>query len=178
MKRRADAPIQKQLMIVIVLTSAAVLTLTWAVFISYELYNLRRAVVSQLSTLGAVTARNSTAALAFDDAPDATETLSALSAEPRIVVAALYDRGGRIFAKYPQAAGEDLPSTTPRDGYRFEDRFLIGVEPVVAATGRCGHRKRSGASTFSRRASLTSHTNGLSGDYVAEPPGSALDSSE
>lgn len=136
MKRRADAPIQKQLMIVIVLTSAAVLTLTWAVFISYELYNLRRAVVSQLSTLGAVTARNSTAALAFDDAPDATETLSALSAEPRIVVAALYDRGGRIFAKYPQAAGEDLPSTTPRDGYRFEDRFLIGVEPVVEGAGK------------------------------------------
>lgn len=134
--RRQHAPIQKQLMTVMVMTSAAVLALTWAVFISYELYNLRRAVVLQLSTLGAVTARNSTAALAFDDAPDATETLSALSAEPRIVIAALYDRGGRMFAKYPQATGDGLPSTTPRDGYRFEDQFLVGVEPVVEGAGK------------------------------------------
>lgn len=136
MMRRPDAPIQKQLMMVIVLTSAAVLTLTWAVFISYELYNVRRAVVLQLSTLGAVTARNSTAALAFDDAQDAAETLMALSVEPRIVVAALYDRGGRMFAKYPQTLGEGLPSTTPHDGYRFEGQFLVGVEPVVEGAGK------------------------------------------
>lgn len=135
MKRRSDAPIQKQLMTVIVLTSAAVLILTWAIFISYELYNLRRAVVSQFSTLSAVTARNSTAALAFDNANDATETLMALSAEPRITVAALYDRAGLIFARYPQAASDDLPSSTPPDGYRFEDRFLIGVEPVIEGAG-------------------------------------------
>ena len=132
---RPDVPIQKQLMKVMILTSATVLTLTWAVFISYELYNLRRAVVLQLSTLGAVTARNSTAALAFDDAKDAAETLMALNIEPRIIVAALYDRAGRVFAKYPQAAGDGLPSTTPLDGYRFEDRFLVGVEPVVEGAG-------------------------------------------
>jgi signal transduction histidine kinase/ActR/RegA family two-component response regulator/uncharacterized membrane protein affecting hemolysin expression len=135
MKPRPDAPIQKQLMTVIVLTSAAVLTLTWAVFISYELYNLRRAVVLQFSTLSAVTARNSTAALAFDDAQDAAETLMALSVEPRIVVAALYDRAGSVFARYPQRATEGLPSSTPPDGYRFEDRFLVGVEPVVEGAG-------------------------------------------
>lgn len=136
MMRRPDAPIQKQLMTVMVMTSAAVLALTWAVFISYELYNLRHAVVLQLSTLGAVTAKNSTAALAFDDAPDATETLSALSAEPRIVVAALYDRGGGMFARYPPAAGDAPPLTTPGDGYRFEDQFLVGVEPVVEGSGK------------------------------------------
>src|SRR5687768_9638408 len=113
MKRRSDAPIQKQLMTVIVLTSAAVLTLTWAIFISYELYNLRRGVVLQLSTLSAVTARNSTAALAFDDAQDAAETLMALSVEPKIVVAVLYDRAGVVFAKYPPAAGDGLPPITP-----------------------------------------------------------------
>jgi uncharacterized membrane protein affecting hemolysin expression len=135
MKRRSDAPIQKQLMTVIVLTSAAVLTLTWAVFISYELYNLRRAVVMQFSTLSAVTARNSTAALAFDDAQDAAETLMALSVERRIVVAALYDRAGSVFARYPQAASDDLPSSTPLDGYRFVDSFLVGVEPVVEGAG-------------------------------------------
>jgi signal transduction histidine kinase/uncharacterized membrane protein affecting hemolysin expression/ActR/RegA family two-component response regulator len=135
MKRRSDAPIQKQLMTVIVLTSAAVLTLTWAIFISYELYNLRRAVVLQLSTLSAVTARNSTAALAFDDAQDAAETLKALSAERRIVVAALYDRAGKVFARYPQDASEDLPPSTPPDGYHFEDQVLIGVEPVVEGAG-------------------------------------------
>src|SRR3989337_3124455 len=97
MKRRSDAPIQKQLMKVMVLTSAAVLTLTWAVFISYELYNLRRAVLLQFSTLSAVTAKNSTAALAFDDAQDAAETLLALSVEPRVVVAALYNRAGMVL---------------------------------------------------------------------------------
>ena len=136
MMRRPNAPIQKQLMTVILLTSAAVLTLTWTILISYELYNLRREVTLQLGTLGAVTAKNSTAALAFDDAQDAAETLRALSAEPRIVVAALYDHAGRVFAKYPQVADDGLPSTTPRDGYRFEDQFLVGVEPVIEGAGR------------------------------------------
>jgi signal transduction histidine kinase/ActR/RegA family two-component response regulator/uncharacterized membrane protein affecting hemolysin expression len=135
MTRRSDAPIQKQLMTVIVLTSAAVLTLTWAVFVSYELYNLRRSAVSQFSTLSAVTAKNSTAALAFDDEQDAAETLMALSAEPRVVVAAIYDRAGKVFVKYPQVANNGLPSSAPPDGYRFEDRFLVGVEPIAEGTG-------------------------------------------
>jgi signal transduction histidine kinase/ActR/RegA family two-component response regulator/uncharacterized membrane protein affecting hemolysin expression len=132
---RSDAPIRKQLMMVIVVTSAAVLALTWAGFISYELYNLRHAAVMQLSTLGAVTARNSTAALAFDDAQDAAETLAALSAEPRIIVAALYDRGGSMFVQYPQASGHTLPPTAPSDGYRFSEQFLVGVEPVMEGAG-------------------------------------------
>jgi hypothetical protein len=89
----------------------------------------------QFSTLSAVTARNSTAALAFDDAQDAAETLTALSVERRIVVAALYDRAGSVFARYPQTATDGLPSSTPPDGYRFEDRFLVGVEPVVEGAG-------------------------------------------
>lgn len=74
-----------------------------------------------------MTARNSTAALAFDDAQDAAETLMALSVEPKIVVAALYDRAGSVFAN-PQAASDGLPSST-----RCSTRYK-GMKPRCAKT--------------------------------------------
>src|SRR5260221_11311900 len=99
-----DTPIKRKLTLLLLLASGAVLVLTCGTFLTYELVTFRQTMVRSLSTLAAVIAANSTAALAFDNRADATEVLSALTAEPHIVGAVLYDKHGTLFPQYPSTA--------------------------------------------------------------------------
>jgi signal transduction histidine kinase len=127
-----DAPIQRKLMTMILATSGVVLLLTCAAFIGYEFATYRQTSIRQLSTLGEVIASESTGAMAFDNQTDATEILSALRADRHVVAACLFDKTGRLFARYPANAASDLfPSTPPPDGYHFADGFLVSSTPVI-----------------------------------------------
>jgi signal transduction histidine kinase len=129
-----DKPIRQKLMTILRLTSGVVVVLTCAAFLAYEVLAFRQATLKSLSTLGAIIATNSTASLAFQNEGDAREILSALRAEPHIVAAALYDKDGRLFSRYPaDLAVADLPAAPARDGYRFEGAHLVGFEPVAQA---------------------------------------------
>lgn len=115
------------------LTSAAVLLFTFLSYLVYEVVTFRQTYVRQLYTLGRIISANCTAALAFDNPDDAGEVLRALKAEKHIVAAALYDKQGNLFSKYPQ----DYPlQAIPRshvqfqEGHRFEESHLIIFEPV------------------------------------------------
>src|SRR5437773_2721799 len=97
-----DAPIQRKLMTMLLLTSGTVLLLTCAAFFAYEFLTFRQTIVWELSTLGEVIAANSTASLAFDNQVDAKEILAALKANRHIEAACLYDKNGKPFAHYPE----------------------------------------------------------------------------
>ena len=121
------------------LTSGAVLFMTCAAFFAYEFITYRDITKRELSTMGQIIASNSTGSLAFDNKGDATETLSALKAEKHIVVAALYDTSGQLFATYPaQAAKKDFPARLKTSGYFFVNGQLEGFEPVVQNGNRLG----------------------------------------
>ena len=120
-----DQPIRAKLMSILRLTSGVVVAISCAVFLAYEFLTFRQTALKSLATLGGIIAANSTASLAFQNEGDAREILSALRAEPHIVAAALYDKDGRLFSRYPAASGPD------RDGYRFEGAHLVGFEPVA-----------------------------------------------
>ncbi|MDB5050209.1 MAG: Histidine kinase [Fibrobacteres bacterium] len=131
--------LQQRLMAIMLLTSASVLVLTCAGFFAYEFLTFRRSTVRQLSTVAAIIADNSTAVLAFADRPGAREILSALKAEPHITEAALYDENGNVFSIYPEGRGAaGIPSVPAADGFRFEQSFLIGFQPVVQNDRRLG----------------------------------------
>jgi signal transduction histidine kinase/CheY-like chemotaxis protein/HAMP domain-containing protein len=124
--------IKRSLITMMWLTSGVVVLVTAAAFSAYELLSARQLTERNLMTLGEAIASNSTAALAFDNADDAAETLSALKAEPHIVAAGLYTSSGKLFAAYhPSGGSEPLPANAPRLGYRFERGSLIGGQPVV-----------------------------------------------
>jgi len=126
-------------MTMILLTSGAVLLLTSASFVAHEFLTFRYSTMRSLSTLGQVIATNSTAALAFDNAKDAAEILTALRAEPHVVSAGLYNSAGQLFATYPQGFGSGrLPQGPRADGYRFEGDFLVGFQPVMVGQRRLG----------------------------------------
>src|SRR5467141_2755880 len=127
-----DWPIKQKLTAMLLLISGLVLLLTSAAFLTYQVVAFRQTTLKNLSTLGRVIAANSTASLAFANQADAREILSALRAEPHLVAAALYDKDGRLFSRYPaDLPGDSVPTAPARDGYRFEHRFVIGVEAVA-----------------------------------------------
>jgi signal transduction histidine kinase len=132
-------PIKRKLIGSILVTSGVVLLLTCGTFLVYELITFRQAMVGNLSTLARVIAANSTAALAFENPRDATDVLTALSAETHIVAAGLYDVKGALFATYPASAGRDVfPVGLERDGHRFSRTRLTMYQPVVNANRRLG----------------------------------------
>ena len=125
-----DVPIRRKLMRMLLLTSGVTLVLTCLAFIGYEYVSFRAAATRHLATLGRVLATNSTAALAFDNPDDARQVLAALAGEPQVVVAALYDAHGALFASYLAKGGQALPVAPEPDGYRFEAGGLVGFQTV------------------------------------------------
>lgn len=91
-----DAPIQRKLINVILLTCAVVLLIMCSFYMVFEFFTFRNIVKTNVMSLAAVVASNSTAALAFDSQKDAEEMLNALKAEKHIVAASLYDLQGNL----------------------------------------------------------------------------------
>jgi PAS domain S-box-containing protein len=135
----ADTPIRRKLIAMMLLISGVVLVLTCATFVVHEFLTFRQSLVDKVTTLARVVAANSTASLAFDNQEDATETLSALRAEPHITQAALYDSNGALFAVYPaQLRTDALPRSLRSDGHYLERSGLVAVEPVREENNRWG----------------------------------------
>jgi signal transduction histidine kinase/ActR/RegA family two-component response regulator/HAMP domain-containing protein len=126
-----NLPIRRKLMIMLLVTSGAVLALTCAAFILYQYQSYRVVARHNVQTLGEVIASNSTAAVAFDNASDETDVLAALHAEGRVTQAAVYDAGGALFAHYPANAPPTAFPPHPRgDGVRFDGGRLIYYLPI------------------------------------------------
>ena len=134
-----SAGIRRSLMVMLLLTSGAVVLVTVVAFSGYEYLASRAQTVDRLATLAQAIASNSTAALAFDNADDARETLAALKAEPHVVMAGLYAEDGALFATYPRGLSPAaLPKAPPRTGQRFQRHALIVARPVVQDGQRLG----------------------------------------
>src|SRR5688572_31733350 len=95
-----DIPLKRKLTLINLLASGVALLLACTAFVTHELMTVREASVDDLTRAAAIIAHNSAAALTFDDAGSAAETLQSLSTEPKIVGAALYTSSGRLFAQY------------------------------------------------------------------------------
>ncbi|HEY3405738.1 MAG TPA: ATP-binding protein [Ohtaekwangia sp.] len=138
--RFSDFPIRKKLMVAILMTSAMVLLLTCMAFFAYDFFTFRQAMITHLSTIGKITAANSTAALAFDSRGDAEEILSSLTAEQHIIAACLFDREGKRFAGYQRDTGHllQLPEQPGKMGFSFQADYLEGYHPVLQGNSNLG----------------------------------------
>ncbi len=126
-------------MAIILLTSGTVLLFTCTAFFAYEYVTFRRASIRNLTTLGEIVAANSTASLAFDNADDAREILSALQAEHHVIAAAIYTLDGKVFAKYPVTlAADSLPAVPKDSGYAVNLSSLASFQPVMHNGKRLG----------------------------------------
>jgi PAS domain S-box-containing protein len=131
-----DAPIRRKLSLVGLLTVGFALLAASLILTARDVVEWRARAVSDLTTYARMIATSATAAMLFDDEKAATETLSALTARPDIVHAAIMDAHGRQFASYktPGHEHDDLPRLDAGE-YRFDFRRLA-VADVVRARDR------------------------------------------
>jgi len=132
-----NIPIRQKLIIVILLTSGAVLLLTCSAFITYEIITLHRGMLQGYMTRAKIIAANSTASLAFQNETDAAEVLGALRTDQRVIAACVYDGNGKIFARYPvNAQAGAFPAAPGESGFR--SGHLDVFCPVVQGERRLG----------------------------------------
>ena len=95
-----DAPIKRKLLLIGLLTTAFALLFVSLILTANAIAEWRNRTVLDLTTYARVIGHNAAPAILFDDRNAAAETLSALSANPDIVDAVIYDKGGREFARF------------------------------------------------------------------------------
>lgn len=121
--RFKDLSIRWKLLLINSSASALALVLACTAFTTYDWISGKESMVGKLQVLAGVIADNSVSALVFDDAQAAGETLAALHAEPRIIVAVLY-KNGKVFARYHRH-DESFTAPLSRDDYHaFSDDYL------------------------------------------------------
>src|SRR5262245_53800983 len=98
-----DRPIRQKLVVIGVSASVLALTVASLVFLLSTYLSLRANLLRELRAQAAIIAANTSAAVAFVDEGDATETVGALRSTPRVDIACVYDGTGDLFAVYVAA---------------------------------------------------------------------------
>jgi signal transduction histidine kinase len=131
-----NTPIKRKLTLFILLTTSFALIFMGSALIAYEVVTFRRTLAANMTVLAQIVGSNTTAALAFEDPKNAKEILSALSAEPQITAAAIYDESGKIFAEFPDDAPVTaIPAVPARDGYVFNGASLDMFQSISQQEG-------------------------------------------
>jgi two-component system, sensor histidine kinase and response regulator len=120
--------LRRKLTLVIMVNTFIALCVAAVGFAEYGVYQLKQARLEDLNALANMMGTNSTAPLTFKDSQAAEDILSALTAKPHIISAAIYDRDGSTFAVYVRNGEKDQYSapTLEHDSSRFtSDRLLI-----------------------------------------------------
>src|SRR5258708_29120947 len=121
-------------------TAAVARIMAGAMVLTYELLTQYQDHTTSLSIAADMIGNNSTAALAFDDAKAAQQTLSALRANPEVVRAVIQLRDGTILARFdrdpsnrPVPASASAAGADPLGSHHFDfsRRTLAGTRPIV-----------------------------------------------
>lgn len=129
-----DTPIRRKVVAIIMVTAAGALLLAGVILLVADLLSFRREMKTDLATLAEIVASNMTAALTFDDARAAGETLSALKAKRPLIAAAVYRETGEILATYrrgKEGRAVRFPANPGGPGEAFGEGFLEVFRPVV-----------------------------------------------
>jgi signal transduction histidine kinase/ActR/RegA family two-component response regulator len=119
------------------LTFSTVLLLACGVLAAYQLFDYRRVMVRDMEALADILAKNTRAALAFQDEKVARETLLGLQAKIGVESACIYATDGSRFTDYIRAgATVEFPPGPTADGYRFERGHLVLLRPVIFTNGK------------------------------------------
>ncbi|HEX4342997.1 MAG TPA: CHASE sensor domain-containing protein, partial [Verrucomicrobiae bacterium] len=134
-----NLPIRRKLTLVILITCSIVLLLACAALAIFEILDFRNTSARTMTVLADVSARNSTAALAFQDDKTAGQILSGLEPEHQVIQAVLYDTTGKLFVGYRRKdSSGTFPSAPGPDGVRFTSGHLDLVRPVILNDKRIG----------------------------------------
>ncbi len=109
-----NLPIKRKLAAVTMVTSVAVLLVTAAGFITYEIFNIQHTLRSNSETIAVIAADESEVAVAAGNQKAAQEILANFSAKKQILLSAIYVKSGQLLVRYP--ANAPLPSFPAHPG--------------------------------------------------------------
>ncbi len=119
-----NLPLRRKLMLIIALSTGLALLLNLIVQLGVGVRSSREAMQSQLVGIAQIVSANSAAAIRFDDARAASDTLAGLQARPEIRRATLLRSDGRVFAAYP--SGLPVPASDARSAPAFKAARVAG----------------------------------------------------
>jgi len=128
-----DLSINRKLTLIIVSVASIVLLMACAAFVVYERIDFKKRMVRNIEVIAGMAGANCSAALIYDYASDAQETLQTLRAEQCISHAIVYTRDGEIFASYHRegAGPEFLPPEILDRNHRFDGDYLDLFRPIA-----------------------------------------------
>ena len=132
--------IRRKLLILVLVTTSVALLAAAIQFVLNDAWSYRRTVLNDLSVVATILGQNSTSAIEFGDATEATRTLGALKAKPQVIAAALYSPDGVRFAEYRAAGGpvNAVPGRAPLPGHEFLPGELVLSQPILHGDDRVG----------------------------------------
>ncbi len=118
--------IKHKLILIIMATCISALFLASVIQLLFERGEYRKETVDSISCYAEMIGDNCRAALAFEDAEDARETLKSLQAESSIVFACVYTKDDKVLAQHqhPDAIGEFSPPVCKKEGHKFDSNFF------------------------------------------------------
>jgi len=128
-----NTSIKRKQTLIIMLTSGVALLLACVAFASYEVIAFQTTMEQDLSILAEIIGNTTSAAIEFGDPKSATETLSALRAEPNISAACIYTNKGEVFATYDRSNDGKLftPPSHQTNHIYFSKDSLELFRPIV-----------------------------------------------
>jgi signal transduction histidine kinase/ActR/RegA family two-component response regulator len=138
-KQSEHESIRGKLMRVVLITTAAAVFVAGLAMLTRDLTVNRLSWAQDLGNQATIIGLATTPALAFDDHAAAERYLTALRARPRILMAALYDSDGRLYASYaknPQFVPS--PQVPVIDGARISGQQVEIVQPIVRGAESLG----------------------------------------
>lgn len=127
--------IQKTYLRLSLLTASIALLSAFVLVVGLNWYTARMDLQEDLTMQARVIGANSTAALAFDNAQDAEETLAALTHAPVVVAATLYRNNGKVMASFHRD-GTWGPRASTIDAAHASQQGLIRIETPITLENR------------------------------------------
>lgn len=110
MKWFKNLSIKGKIMAIVTLTSFIALAAASTALIAYESVAFRKALAGQITTLSQITGKNCSVALTVNQPLGAEEVLANLTADPQIKGVCIFDKDGRLWAKFPASTKDgDFP---------------------------------------------------------------------
>lgn len=139
MKSLHDFPIQKKILVMTLLICGAVLLVAIAALFVFQVLNFRSNFQRDTSTLAAIVANQSTAAMQFKDEAVAAEVVGSLQAKPSVLSASLALPDGSVLGQFGiKEPRETLAQFPPPGEYRLTEGHLLFSQPVILKHDRIG----------------------------------------
>ncbi len=128
-----DLSIKRKFFVIVLFTSGVSLLFASTAVVLYDRASFKKSMVEELGVHADIVAHNSAAALTFDDARSAEETLAALATAGNVMSAYILRPDGQIFGRYVRDERTPIAQRPMIDTYGHEflhDRLVL-MRPIV-----------------------------------------------